>query len=102
VLENGPARRVAESQVLDEESAMLWKLYVLKEYRGQGIGTSLIEESIKRLPSSVETYRTEYDSKNEGAAAFYASRGFVLEKVEELDFHGTSITSIYVQRDLRE
>jgi ribosomal protein S18 acetylase RimI-like enzyme len=93
---------VAESQVLDGRRAILWKLYVLKEHRGQGIGSALIEESIGRLPAGIEALYTEYDSQNEGAAAFYASRGFVFDRREELDFQGTPVVSIYVKRVLKE
>jgi GNAT superfamily N-acetyltransferase len=93
---------VVESQVLADKRAMLWKLYVLKEHRGKGVGTALIEESIRCLPLGIEVYYTEYDSKNEGAAAFYASRGFVFDKTEELDFQGVPVESVYVKRFLRE
>lgn len=87
--------------MLDDKSAILWKLYVLKEHRGKGIGTALIEESIRHLPSGIEVYYTEYDIKNERAAAFYASRGFVVDKIEESDFKDELIVSVYVKRFLR-
>ncbi len=92
---------VAETQIRDDNSAILWKLYVLIEHRGHGVGTSLIEESIKQFPSQIETYYTEYHSENKGAAAFYALRGFVFDKTEEHDFLGTATVSIYVKRFLK-
>jgi hypothetical protein len=75
---------------------------VLKEHRQKGVGTTLIEESIRRLPSGIEVYATEYDRKNEGAAEFYAARGFMFGKSEELDFQGVIVESVYVQRFLGE
>ena len=99
--ENDKIIGVAESQILDDKSAILWKLYVLKEHRRRGLGTSLVEESIRRLPSGSETYGTEYNSENKGAAAFYASQGFVFDRTEELDFGGRRIVSVYVKRALR-
>jgi ribosomal protein S18 acetylase RimI-like enzyme len=93
---------VAESQVLNDKNAMLWKLYVLKARRGQGIGTALIEESIRRLPAGIEVYHTEYDSKNEPAAAFYASCGFVFDRTEASEFEGAPLVSTYVKRFLSE
>jgi GNAT superfamily N-acetyltransferase len=33
---------VAESQVLDERRAILWKLYVLKAQRGKGVGSARV------------------------------------------------------------
>jgi ribosomal protein S18 acetylase RimI-like enzyme len=93
---------VAHSQIRDDNSAILWKLYVLKEHRGRGVGTSLIEETIKQLPSQIATFYTEYHSENKRAAAFYASRGFVFDRTEEGDFHGTPTVSIYVKRFLRK
>jgi ribosomal protein S18 acetylase RimI-like enzyme len=93
---------VAQTQMRDDNSAMLWKLYVLKEHRGRGIGTSLIEESIRQFPSQIETYYTEYHSENKRAAAFYASRGFVFDRAEEGDFHGTPAVTIYAKRFLNK
>ena len=92
---------VAESQYLNETSAILWKLYVLKAHRRKGIGTALIEESIRRLSSTIESYYTEYDSQNKKAAAFYESRGFEFDRLEESQFHDEVITSVYIKRDLR-
>jgi ribosomal protein S18 acetylase RimI-like enzyme len=98
--EGGEIIGVAETQIRDDNSAILWKLYVLKEHRGTGVGTSLIEESIKQLPSQVEAYYTEYHSGNRRAAAFYASRGFVFDKTEEGNSQGTPNVSIYVKQSL--
>ena len=93
---------VAHTQIRDDNSAILWKLYVLKEHRGRGVGTSLVEESIRQFPSQIETYYTEYHSENRRAAAFYASRGFVFDRTEESDSHGTLTVSIYAKRFLGE
>jgi ribosomal protein S18 acetylase RimI-like enzyme len=93
---------VAESEILDEKSAILWKLYVLKEHRGKGVGTALIEESMRYLSSGIEVYYTEYYRQNERAAAFYASQGFVFDKMETEDYQGVPVESVYVKRALRQ
>jgi GNAT superfamily N-acetyltransferase len=99
-VEAGHVIGVAETQILDEQRAILWKLYVLKHHRGKGVGTSLIEESVQRLPSRIEVYYTEYYDFNHQAAAFYGARGFLFDRAEELDVRGTPIVSIYVKRFL--
>jgi GNAT superfamily N-acetyltransferase len=93
---------VAHTQIRDDNSAILWKLYVLKEHRGRGVGTALVEESIKQFPPQVETYYTEYHSENRRAAAFYASRGFVFDRTKEDDFHGIPAVTVYVKRFLNK
>lgn len=91
---------VLESQVLNQQSAIIWKLYVPREHRRKGIGKLLIDECIKRFPSGTEVCYTEYDSQNENAASFYGSQGFIFDKTEQGNFRGEAIVSIYVKRYL--
>lgn len=56
---------------------VLWKLYVLPAYQGQGIGTRLVDAVLDLVPVGCSRLLLEYVDGNEPAAAFYRSRGFV-------------------------
>ncbi len=55
----------------------VWKLYVLAETRGTGVGTALLDALVKRIPKSADALRLEYVTGNDRAARFYARRGFL-------------------------
>jgi len=59
------------------ESPTIWKLYVLAETRGTGVGTALLDALLERIPDSADGVRLEYADGNDRAARFYARRGFV-------------------------
>jgi len=55
----------------------IWKLYVLAEMRGAGVGTALLNALLERISDSADGVRLEYADGNDRAARFYARRGFV-------------------------
>jgi len=59
------------------ETPTIWKLYVLVEMRGAGVGTALLDALLDRIPDSADGVRLEYTDGNASAARFYARRGFV-------------------------
>lgn len=60
-----------------EHTLMLWKLYVLPEGQGRGVGRALVEEVLARASrEGFENVRLSYLDGNDHAAGFYASQGF--------------------------
>ncbi|MQY15558.1 hypothetical protein SRB5_57410 [Streptomyces sp. RB5] len=56
---------------------VLWKLYVLPECHGTGVGSALLAAVVARLRAAGATrLRLEYLDGNERAAAFYRAKGF--------------------------
>jgi len=55
----------------------LWKLYVLPDRHGSGIGSALLAAVIDALPAGATRLGLDYVDGNEPAAAFYRAKGFV-------------------------
>jgi len=55
----------------------LWKLYVLPEYQGRGIGSALLDSVVARAREDYPQIRLSYLDGNTSAEGFYRSRGFV-------------------------
>jgi GNAT superfamily N-acetyltransferase len=89
---------VAQGGMLDPETTILWKLYVLKAVRGRGVGTRLIDGLVARPPEGTRTLFTQYESRNDAAAAFYRARVFVPDRIEGSRQGEDTITCIYVRR----
>lgn len=92
---------MASAQVRADQTAILWRLYVNHVYRGQGIGTRLLDEVQNQLPLEVKTLYIEYYQQNQRAAAFYAAQGFIFDRVETILFQEVPIVSIFVKRLIR-
>lgn len=60
-----------------EKHLVLWKLYVLPEYQGKGIGSALMESVVARATGEHLEIRLSYLHGNTSAEAFYRSKGFV-------------------------
>lgn len=61
----------------DEHHLVLWKLYVLPEYQGKGIGSALLESVVAAATGVHPEIRISYLEGNDLAEAFYRRRGFV-------------------------
>jgi GNAT superfamily N-acetyltransferase len=61
----------------DENHLVLWKLYVLPEYQGGGIGSALMASVVARARGEHSLIRLSYLDGNTSAAAFYRGKGFV-------------------------
>jgi GNAT superfamily N-acetyltransferase len=60
-----------------EHHLVLWKLYVLPEFQGKGIGSALVESVVAAARGMHEQIRTSYLVGNTEAEAFYRGKGFV-------------------------
>lgn len=84
---------IALTQIRKDKSAMLRRLYLLRESRGTGVGTALIQETIARLPTGVESFWTSHVSVNGKAGAFYAAQGFIFDH-PETELHGEEVVPV--------
>jgi GNAT superfamily N-acetyltransferase len=60
-----------------EDYLVLWKLYVLPEHQGQGIGSALVESVVSAATGAHREIRISYLAGNTLAEAFYRGKGFV-------------------------
>ena len=60
-----------------EDYLVLWKLYVLPESQGQGIGSALVASVVAAARGVHREIRTCYLAGNTLAEAFYRGKGFV-------------------------
>jgi GNAT superfamily N-acetyltransferase len=60
-----------------EHHLVLWKLYVLPEHQGGGIGSALLESVVARARGEHSHIRLSYLDGNTLAETFYRSKGFV-------------------------
>lgn len=95
---DGQVAGLVEVQEHDEHSASMWKLYVRRPARGQGVGRALVAAALDRLSPSVTTLWTEYLTRNTRAGRFYAAQGFVFDREEVETFAGEAIAYTYVKR----
>lgn len=81
-----------------EGQLALWKLYVLPEHQGKGIGSALFESVLARATGHYSWIRLSYMEGNTSAETFYRAKGFV--EVGR-DSGGNGIPeSIWLQLDL--
>lgn len=73
---------MAECEV-QEQRAVLWKLYVRPEWRGKGVGRRLLQAVRESLPASTRWLCAEYLTANTPAGEFYRRQGFVFDLLEE-------------------
>src|SRR5215469_6219809 len=55
---------------------IIWKLYVLPQVQGSGVGSALMTALLNSVPAGTRSVQLEYLDGNERAAAFYAAKGF--------------------------
>jgi len=60
-----------------EKHLVLWKLYVLPEYQGTGIGSALVESVVAKAMGVHSQIRISYLDGNTSAEAFCRGQGFV-------------------------
>lgn len=77
---------------------VLWKLYVLPQSQGHGVGTLLMDAVLERAARTQDEIRLAYLEGNKQAAGFYRSQGFV-ELEREVAGHGIP-DSVWMTRAL--
>jgi ribosomal protein S18 acetylase RimI-like enzyme len=67
------------SKIKARHKAHIWGMFVAPDFRGQGIGRALLEETIERAAQmpGVRWLNLDVVAGNDAARALYASRGFV-------------------------
>jgi ribosomal protein S18 acetylase RimI-like enzyme len=55
---------------------VMWKLYVLPEYQGKGVGKALLDRAIAALPAGTTELLLDVLITNEPAIGFYRKSGF--------------------------
>ena len=55
---------------------VMWKLYVLPEYQGRGVGKALLDGAIAALPDGTPELLLDVLVTNEAAIGFYRKHGF--------------------------
>lgn len=89
---------IAETR-LEDDYCLLLKLYVRLDQQGNGIGSKLLQEIEKQLPSNVQVIITKLPSSNQSAALFFRKRGFYFERLENDPLNsGVSWTQLRYKR----
>ena len=73
---------------LRPEVPVIWKLYVLPDDQGKGVGSALLRSLVEAVPAGRRSVAIEYADGNSRAAAVYARHGFVVVRSEPADRPG--------------
>ncbi|GAB2585994.1 GNAT family N-acetyltransferase [Kribbella endophytica] len=74
----GPAGEIVGMTGLGQEEGfwVMWKLYVLPDHQGSGVGKALLDAAIAALPSGTTELLLDVVVGNEKAIGFYRRNGF--------------------------
>jgi ribosomal protein S18 acetylase RimI-like enzyme len=64
----------------EEDFWVMWKLYVLPDHQGKGVGKALLDAAIAALPDGTPELLLDVLVANEQAIGFYRSQGFTEAK----------------------
>lgn len=64
------------------DEPVIWKLYILGEHRGSGVGRRLVEAVVARLRPEDSSLLIDHAAENEAAAAAYEALGFRIAWVD--------------------
>lgn len=84
---------------LRAETPTIWKLYVLPDTQGTGVGRALLEQLVSAVPPDRGRVILEYVDGNDRAATFYARQGFTEVEREPADHPGWPAI-VWVERSL--
>lgn len=89
---------MAECEIQDVK-AILWKIYLLPEWRGHGAGQMPLLKCCSLLPDTIKWLYTEYLTTNASVGKFYERQGFV-HRMTESDAQWASQTYIRMKMAL--
>ena len=84
---------------LRRETPVIWKLYVLPEHQGTGVGSALLMGLVASVPVERQLIDLEYVDGNDRASDFYTRNGFIevrREPAEQSDWPD----QVWMQRSL--
>jgi ribosomal protein S18 acetylase RimI-like enzyme len=84
---------------LRPDPPVIWKLYVLPDRHGSGVGGALLERLVGSVPADRGHVTLEYVDGNDRAAAFYAKHGFVEVRREPAERPGEP-AQVWVERSV--
>lgn len=84
---------------LNEETLMMYRLYVNPNFQRQGIGSKLVNEAIEVFPKA-KRLRIEVEEQNKKGVSFYSKYGFkeVGRKIKKIG--SDKIPTIVMEKDL--
>jgi len=98
VAEDGDGQVVGmASYSLDDDALVLWKLYVLPDRHGSGVGGALMDAVLEAACGPGRVRLAHLDG-NSNAGAFYASRGFRVTGTERDPLGGPD--NVWMELDL--
>lgn len=65
------------------EQLIVWKIYVLEEVQGQGIGSRLLEALYERAAAGHDAVYLSFTDGNDSAYRFATSHGYVVDRREQ-------------------
>ncbi|MER8025892.1 GNAT family N-acetyltransferase [Glutamicibacter protophormiae] len=77
-----------------EDEPVIWKIYVVPEAHGQGIGTALMNVALAAV-GPAQDVRIEFVKGNDTAYTFYERRGFKFDFEEDMD---EGFTTVWLRR----
>lgn len=78
---------------------VMWKLYVLPEHQGRGVGKALLDAAIAALPDGTDQLLLDVLVANESAIGFYRKQGF--RQAERTPDRDLGDELLWMSRDLQ-
>ncbi|TDD48486.1 N-acetyltransferase [Kribbella antibiotica] len=82
----------------EEDFWVLWKLYVLPDHQGKGVGKALLDAAVAALPDGTPGLLLDVLVQNTKAIDFYASYGFGVPPVTPARDLGDELQWMYLPR----
>lgn len=85
---------------IEENVLKLHRLYILPDYWGQGIGTQLYEKITTEAKPNADKIKLEVLKQNKVGKNFYNSKGFRIQKIEDVELKGENATQLKMEKEL--
>lgn len=84
---------------LDKSTIKIPRIYIVKAYQGQGIGSQFLEKSIAAFPTA-EIVELGVEEDNKKALGFYEKHGFIITGNYEEEVGGQMVKLVVMQKKL--